>query len=248
MLKRSLALVLAVVLVGLAGCRNMEEQLRKQNATLSKQLALCQDERDALLKSIDELDAEQQQLRAQLLETREDAQSKDELVRRLRQEQAQLEQQRRELQKLVEGLSGISVETRGEGNFIVLENEILFELGKVELNQDAKASLDKVASYLQRRPDVAVRIDGHTDGVPVRHSPWKDNYHLSAMRAHAVMQYLVQKGLDPDRVYIVGFGPNRPRTEPAEPAEPVAENRRVEILLVPEGVKSIGEILQGFEE
>ncbi len=241
-------LALCVALLGLTGCSNVAERLRKQNAGLTRQLKECREEREALLKNVEALDEDRQMLQKQLVESREEAHERRELVERLRQEQDRLQQQRAELQKLVEGLSGISVETRGEGNFIVVENDILFELGKATLTDQAKGALDEVAGYLRERTAVTIRIDGHTDGVPVKHSPWEDNYHLSVMRAHAVMEYLVSQGVDPRRTYIVGFGPNRPRVEPESPTAPVAENRRVEILLVPRGVRSIGEILQGFEE
>jgi flagellar motor protein MotB len=48
-------------------------------------------------------------------------------------------------------------------------------------------------------------------------------------------------------MFICGFGPNRPLRQPKAPEEAVAGNRRVEILLIPEAMRSIGQILEGFK-
>jgi chemotaxis protein MotB len=247
MLKRVCVLLLAVIAVSLTGCAEMR-QLRRQNEALTDQVNRYKDERATLLDNIEALEAQRESLQGRLADTQREAERMADVVAELRQEQSQLQRQRAELQKLVQGLSGISVETRREGNFIIVENEILFELGKADLTEAAMAALDDVAEYLAQKPDLRIRVDGHTDGVPITHSVWEDNYHLSAMRAHAVMGYLVDKGVDPGRMHIAGFGPNTPLVEPADPTEPVAENRRVEILVVPEGGRSIGEILEKFEQ
>jgi len=247
MRNRILSLVLAVAFLGLTGCTQLKE-LRQQKANLQEQLKMCEGERESLLANIDELQGEKQTLQNQLAAAQEMSSRQEELLSQLADEQARMEQQREELQKLVKDLSGVEVQSRREGNFIVVENDILFALGKTDLTDDAKTTLKQVLQYLLSRPSVKIRIDGHTDGVPIRNAPFEDNYHLSAMRAHSVMIYLVENGMDPSRAFICGFGPNRPVVEPEEPTAPVAENRRVEILVMPEGTRSISEILEGFEE
>lgn len=247
MSKRVPILLLAAIAVALTGCAELK-QLRRQNASLTEQVNRCKEERVTLLDNIEALEAERGSLQDRLAEAQQEAERMSNVVAELRREQSQLQQQRAELQKLVQGLSGISVETRREGNFIIVENEILFDLGKADLTDQAMAALDQVAQYLAQKPQLRVRVDGHTDGVPIEHSAWEDNYHLSAMRAHAVMQYLVSKGVDTGRMHIAGFGPNEPLREPEQPTQPVAANRRVEILVVPEGGPSIGEILEKFEQ
>ncbi|MFO7955768.1 MAG: OmpA family protein [Candidatus Brocadiia bacterium] len=248
MRNRILLLVLAVAFLGLTGCANQAKELREQKANLQEQLRMCEGERESLLANIDELQAEKQTLQQQLAEAQQEAGQQEELLSQLRAEQARLEEQRAELQSLVKDLSGVEVQSRREGNFIVVENDILFALGKIDLTEEAKGALQEVLQYLLSHPSTKIRIDGHTDGVPIRNAPFEDNYHLSAMRAHSVMTYLVENGMDPARGYICGFGPNRPVVEPEEPTAPVAENRRVEILVMPEGSRSISEILEGFEE
>jgi chemotaxis protein MotB len=245
--RRILLAVLGVSLLGLAGCPELKD-LRRQNANLEKQLQLCQRDKEAYSQQAALLQAERDQLKTDLGAARHEAAQRGGLVDTLRAEHAKLEQQRQELQSLLRDLHGISVQAGPEGNFVVMENDVLFALGKAELNEDAKESLTRVATYFRDRPELTVRIDGHTDGVPVKVSGWEDNYHLAVMRAHAVMKYLTQKGVSAERMYIAGYGPNKPRTAPETPAAPVAENRRVEILVIPEGSKRITDILRGFQE
>ncbi len=247
MLRKVVAVALGVSMLALAGCA-AQKRLQEENDRLGIELRDAHKEHAALLKNIEALEVNAGDLQQKLKAAQSESSSMAALVEELVAEQARLTAEREDLEKILQNLEGIGVETRGEGNVIVVENEILFKPGKTELAEDAMASLDKVAEYLAGKPDVAIRVDGHTDGVPIKVSGWKDNYHLAAMRAHAVMEYLVQKGLAPTRAYITGFGPNRPRKEPAAPQEPTAENRRVEILLVPRGGRSVGEILKGFEK
>ena len=247
MLKRAIVVGLAICLAGLAGCAQIKD-LERKNANLHAQVQSLQAERDELVAENQALKTDRETLQAALTDARKEARRMSELVGEMKAEQDKLHRQTAELKALLDEFGGIDVEARREGNFIVMQSEILFDSGKVDLNPDAADSLNKVADYLVAHSELPIRIDGHTDGVPIQHSPWKDNYHLAAMRAHAVMRYLMERGVSPERMHIVGFGPNEPRVEPQEPTEPVAANRRVEILLVPEGARSIGEILEGFQE
>jgi len=244
MLKRIAGVVLAISLAGLAGCTS--PALKRENLALKERVRTLENKQAALIDENEALKAHADQIQAQLAQAKKESDKLTRLVGDLRSEQEKMLQQRRELEKLVQGLSGITVQPRSEGNFIVMESKILFASGKADLNDEAKTTLDRVAGYLLEHPDLQIRVDGHTDGVPIRYSGWQDNYQLAAMRAHSVMRYLVEKGVDPARMYITGFGPNRPLVEPEEPTAPVDENRRVEILLVPEGMRSISEILKGF--
>ena len=229
MLKRTVAVVVGITLIGLTGCCG---QLQKENQSLQTKLVEIEDAKEKLLAENETLKAHGETLQVGLVEARKEARQMAQLVGELKGEQGKLLEQRLELEKLVKGLSGITVEPRNEGNFIVMESEILFASGKAELNEDAKASLNRIADYLLPKSALEIRVDGHTDAVPIKHSPWQDNYQLAAMRAHAVMAYLVEKGVPSERMYVVGFGPNRPLVQPEDPLEPMAENRRVEFRIL----------------
>jgi chemotaxis protein MotB len=75
-----------------------------------------------------------------------------------------------------------------------------------------------------------LRIDGHTDDVPVRGGRWQNNLQLSTARAGAVAQFLIDAGLPANRVVPAGFGSSRPAVR-GNNAEARAQNRRIEITL-----------------
>ena len=235
-----------ICLLTLLGCGELRE-LRKQNAVLKSGLQQRDKERDRLLERARLLGMENKELAEELAKAKEKERDHLQLLGQLHRAQEEREEQLRELQEMVKDISGVHVVRRSEGSFIVIENEILFASGKADLTAGAKSTLDStVVAYLEKHPGQQIRIDGHTDGQPIKASPWKDNYHLAAMRAHAVMQYLASKGIPKRQMHIVGFGMNRPLLEPEEPTAPMAENRRVEILLVPEAGRGIEDILKEF--
>ena len=98
-------------------------------------------------------------------------------------------------------------------------------------------SLDDLAAAvidLEREipPDIPwiLRIDGHTDKQPISGGPFKSNWDLSAARAIAVVQYLISKGIPPDRLAAAGFGEFQP-IDPGDDEEGLARNRRIELKL-----------------
>jgi len=246
-MKRPLLAIIAVgILWALAGCRGMQK-IEDRDAALKARLQECSEQREKALRELRTAQDERDDLKGKLAEAQR---AQAELAQLLGEQKAlgeKREKEARELRELVKDLTGVTTESRPEGNFIVLESEILFALGKAELNERAKKSLDSISDYLKTKKGQEIRIDGHTDGVPVKFSKWGDNYRLAAERAHAVMSYLASRGIPQERMYIVGFGPNRPRVKPKKKTDSMAVNRRVELLLVPERGKGIESILERFE-
>ena len=112
-----------------------------------------------------------------------------------------------------------------------LSNEILFSAGKATLKKSTIAELDEVIGVLrQRYPTQDVSVVGHTDSDPIKKSGWKDNWQLSTERSLAVVRYLVQRGLGPQRVKAAGAGEFRPIKSNAT-ASGKAKNRRVDIVI-----------------
>ena len=123
------------------------------------------------------------------------------------------------------------------GDRFVLQSELFFDTGKADLLPAATAELDKVASALlelekQIPGDIAwvLRVDGHTDIRPVTGGVFKSNWGLSAARAIAVVQYLVGKGVSPQRLVAAGFGEFQP-IEVGTTDEAYRRNRRIEFKL-----------------
>jgi chemotaxis protein MotB len=123
------------------------------------------------------------------------------------------------------------------GDRFVLQSELFFDTGKSDLLPDARAELDKVASALtgleQQIPaDIpwVLRVDGHTDVRPITGGAFKSNWDLSAARAIAVVQYLVGKGVKPQRLVAAGFGEFQP-IDTAATEDAYRRNRRIEFKL-----------------
>jgi chemotaxis protein MotB len=128
-------------------------------------------------------------------------------------------------------------DVRVVGDRFVLQSELFFDTGKADLLPDATAELDKVATALTELEKQipanipwVLRVDGHTDVRPVTGGVFKSNWNLSASRAIAVVQYLVGKGVSPQRLVAAGFGEYQP-IDVATTDEAYRRNRRIEFKL-----------------
>jgi outer membrane protein OmpA-like peptidoglycan-associated protein len=110
---------------------------------------------------------------------------------------------------------------------MVLEG-VSFESGSARLQSGSYVELDSVAKVLLANRTLRVEIGGHTDhaGIPA------DNQHLSTLRAEAVRNYLVAKGVPFQQMVARGYGSTVPRTPDTTPRGRAA-NRRVEIRPLP---------------
>jgi chemotaxis protein MotB len=126
-----------------------------------------------------------------------------------------------------------------KGLVITFVAEVLFDSGKAKLREESFPILDKVARILREEvPEHDIGIEGHTDNQPIKYSPWKSNWELSVQRALSVLQYLIDKGIDPKRLRATGYGEYRPVASNDTP-EGRQLNRRVEIVILPKSVKKI---------
>jgi len=108
---------------------------------------------------------------------------------------------------------------------VSVESDVLFSPGKITLKTAAKHSLDQVAGVVALRyADHFIRVEGYTDSDPIRKSGHRSNYHLGFERGYAVRDYLISRGVDPNRVSVSSYGASRPLPTKTE-------SRRVEIVL-----------------
>ncbi|MFZ0260462.1 MAG: peptidoglycan -binding protein, partial [Pseudolabrys sp.] len=133
---------------------------------------------------------------------------------------------------------GNRADVRIVGDRFVLQSEVFFDTARADLKPEGRVELDKVAGALvelekQIPPDLAwvLRVDGHTD---VRQlslgGAFKSNWDLSSARAIAVVQYLISKGVSPQRLVAAGFGEFQP-IDLAKTEEAYQRNRRIEFKL-----------------
>ncbi len=133
---------------------------------------------------------------------------------------------------------GSRPDIRVAGDRFVFESSVLFDVGKADISGAGKQSLETLASAvldLEREipPDIPwiLRVDGHTDNRPLTGAgQYKSNWELSAARAVAVVQYLVSKGVEPDRLAAAGFGEFQPIDQGTD-EDSLARNRRIELKL-----------------
>ncbi|MCX7606706.1 MAG: OmpA family protein [Bacteroidia bacterium] len=109
------------------------------------------------------------------------------------------------------------------GTVIILRN-IFFDFDKATLRPESKAELERVYQLLVDNPKMRVRIAGHTDN----YGSDEYNQRLSEARAKAVYEYLIQRGISPDRLSFIGYGESRP-IDTNETPEGRQHNRRVEL-------------------
>jgi chemotaxis protein MotB len=115
-------------------------------------------------------------------------------------------------------------------------DEILFDSGRATIKPQGIKVLDRVGKVLLNVKDQAIRIEGHTDNVPIGaelEKTYPTNWELSVARATAVTRYLQEKiGVDPHLISATGYGPYRPIAS-NETEQGRTRNRRIEIVLVP---------------
>ncbi|MFW5825572.1 MAG: peptidoglycan -binding protein [Marinobacter sp.] len=123
------------------------------------------------------------------------------------------------------------------GDRFLLPSELLFASGSAELDPSGREELDKLARLLldvaERIPeDISwiLRVDGHTDRVPIRTDEFASNWELSTARAVAVVRYLAEQGVPERHMAAAGFGEFYPVAEGFS-EEALRQNRRIELKL-----------------
>jgi chemotaxis protein MotB len=124
----------------------------------------------------------------------------------------------------------IEIETNGRTIVLRVKDRGSFESGSAALTSDFKPVLKIVRGALKNTSGM-IRVEGHTDDVPVRSVQFASNLALSSARAVAVAQALFQDGsIDESRFTAIGYAATRPLV-PNDSAEARARNRRVEIVV-----------------
>lgn len=153
---------------------------------------------------------------------------------------AQKIQEEKELNKMLEDIQSfvtkkgldkhiiLSVEN---GNIVLrVRDKALFPSGTAILTPQAKPILDDIIFIFNRYMDFRVRIAGHTDNIPINTVQFPSNWELSAIRATTVLRYIIDGGIETERLTATGYGELVP-LYPNDTPERRAQNRRVEFVL-----------------
>ena len=117
----------------------------------------------------------------------------------------------------------------------IFQSEVLFAIGSADLGEDGKEQLNSLVNALKEignkiPPEInwILRVDGHTDSRPIKSAQFPSNWELSTARAIAVVQYMINKGIDGKNLVAAGFGEFQPLNADAKDIE---RNRRIEFKL-----------------
>jgi chemotaxis protein MotB len=200
------------------------ELLNQQIAALRRQLAALED----ALEASEKKDKEAQGRIADLGQRLNVA---------LAQRVQELSRYRSEFFGRLRAILGNRPDIRVVGDRFVFQSEVLFDTGSAAMRPEGKVELDKLASALvelekQIPAEIAwvLRIDGHTDVRPISSPQFPSNWELSSARAISVVQYLISRGISPQRLVAAGFGEFQP-LDTGTGEDAYRRNRRIELKL-----------------
>ena len=130
---------------------------------------------------------------------------------------AELQRYRSEFFGRLREVLGDRQDIRVVGDRFVFQSEVLFTSGSADLGEDGQEQLAKLGDTLKTISaeipddiDWVMRVDGHTDKVPIRNLKFASNWELSAARAISVVKFLIERGVPPNRLVAAGFGEYQP--------------------------------------
>lgn len=207
--------------------------------------------KEELLAEIEQLKEDNKQSQLQTQESQNQIQSQNQTrLHSLKQENNMLKEQLRrkqmsyntrisELNKKVEDRESAINETESKSDLqsVSLIGEILFDFSSDTLTPMGKSILNRISNVLKSRHGKArIRIEGHTDNVPIRKEAlerFSSNWALSVARAVAVAHYLQkERGIDPEDLEVMGLSFYKPAAS-NKSISGRSKNRRVELVLVP---------------
>lgn len=139
----------------------------------------------------------------------------------------QMDKQEADLRRQMEG-TGVEVQREGDTIRLNAPSSITFDTDRADVKPQFRTVLDQIAGSINQYPGTVVRVEGHTDST----GSAAYNQTLSENRAQSVRGYLMQRGVEGARMEAVGYGMTRPIAG-NDTAEGRAQNRRVEVLIVP---------------
>ncbi len=132
---------------------------------------------------------------------------------------------------------GARKDVRIVGDRFVFQSEVLFETGSAEIGGagqqqlgDLARALIEIAVRIPKDLPWVLRVDGHTDRIPIHTPEFPSNWELSTARAISVVRFLIEQGISADHLAATGFGEFQP-LDPGSTEEALRRNRRIELKL-----------------
>ena len=210
--------------------QEMSEESRRALALLNQQMQVLRDQIASLNAALDAAEQRAEEAEAQVINMGR------RLNAALAERAAELAAYRSDFFGRLSEILGNRTGVRVVGDRFVFETDVLFPSGSAALSSEGRESLRPIAAAIIQLTDEipddlewVIRIDGHTDPVPIRTTS-PSNWHLSAARAISVVNWFEDLGVPSDRLVAAGFGEHYPIVE-GRTAEANARNRRIELKL-----------------
>jgi len=222
--------------------KSHSDVLSKTIRELRTKITDIEGENASLKKNVSDIEAEKATLEKVLAASRkEDKQLKQDLESLKKTKEKEVQTLSKTYEDLVQEMKSevaqgqvTITELKGKLTLDVLD-KILFDSGQAEIKPNGLAVLLRVIGILKEVKDKQIRIEGHTDNIPIRGAlskKYATNWELSAARATNVTRYLQNQGIDPVILSAAAYGEYRPVADNGTP-EGRAKNRRIAIILLP---------------
>jgi chemotaxis protein MotB len=221
---------------------DLEQKLASGSASAREEIAKLQKQASELEANAARIAKEREQLR----------QEQSQLAATLEQERLAKEEEIKRLTRTQEELSKSLQDEISKGNITIQQvrdrltinmvDRVLFDSGQAQVKPAGVKVLKQVGDVLNKITDKQIRIEGHTDNVPISsklQDRFKTNWELSTARATTVVRYLIdQGGVDRQYLSAVGYADTHPLAS-NDSEEGRSSNRRIEIVLYPKDLKEI---------
>jgi len=221
---------------------DLEQKFVSGNASSQEEIAKLKKQASDLEANADRIAKEREQLR----------QEQARLAAALDQERAAKEEEIKRLTRTQEELSKSLQDEISKGNITIQQvrdrltinmvDRVLFDSGQAQVKPAGVKVLKQVSDILKTVTDKQIRIEGHTDNVPISsklQDRFKTNWELSTARATTVVRYLIDQGsVDRQHLSAVGYADTQPLAS-NDSEEGRSSNRRIEIVLYPKDLKEI---------
>lgn len=191
--------------------KNLSEEAQAQVAALNQQMLALRQQLASIQDALEASERENEEKEAQIVNLG------NRLNAALATKVAELQRYRSEFFGRLREVLGDRQDIRVVGDRFVFQSEVLFGSGSADLGEQGQEQLAKlgqtlttIASEIPDDIDWVMRVDGHTDKVPIRNLQFASNWELSSARAISVVKFLIEQGVPPNRLVAAGFGEYQP--------------------------------------
>ncbi|KJE35137.1 hypothetical protein UF64_10710 [Thalassospira sp. HJ] len=191
--------------------KNLSDEAKAQVAALNQQMLALRQQLARIEAALETSERENEEKDAQIVNLG------NRLNAALATKVAELQRYRSEFFGRLREVLGDRQDIRVVGDRFVFQSEVLFGSGSADLGEEGQEQLAKlgetltaIASDIPDDIDWVMRVDGHTDKVPIRNLQFASNWELSSARAISVVKFLIDQGVPPNRLVAAGFGEYQP--------------------------------------